>query len=101
MRLGGGIDRQKPIKVLLLGEMAVGKTCVLRRFADGQFISSTRPTVGMVRTPRSHRDDVVMTTLSSPHCGPITAQDLKRTTVDLDGDGSRLTLQIWDTAGQV
>ena len=67
------LDRYKPIKVLLLGDAGVGKTCVLQRFADGTFVSSTRATVGM---------------------------DLKRTTIDLDGTGEKVTLQIWDTAGQ-
>jgi len=68
------LDRDKPVKVLLLGDTGVGKTCVLQRFADGTFVSSTRATVGM---------------------------DLKRTSIDLDGDGSgRVTLQVWDTAGQ-
>jgi len=59
--------------VLLVGDAGVGKTCVLQRFADGTFVSSTRATVGM---------------------------DLKRTLIELDGSGERVTLQIWDTAGQ-
>jgi len=64
----------KPIKILLLGDAAVGKTSVLTRFSDGLFVSSTRATVGV---------------------------DLKKSTVDLDGHGARpLSLQIWDTAGQ-
>jgi len=64
----------KPIKVLLLGDAAVGKTSVLTRFSDGLFVSSTRATVGV---------------------------DLKKSSVDLDGDGAQaLHLQIWDTAGQ-
>jgi len=46
---------------------------VLQRFSEGTFVTSTRATVGM---------------------------DLKRTLVDLDGSGERITLQIWDTAGQ-
>ena len=67
------LDRYKPIKVLLLGDAGVGKTCVLQRFADGTFVVVARATVGM---------------------------DLKRTTIDLDGTGEKVTLQIWDTAGQ-
>ena len=62
------------IKLLLLGDMNVGKTSVLTRFSDGMFFSSTRPTIGT---------------------------DLKKTRVDLDGDGRNpISLQIWDTAGQ-
>ena len=67
------LDRYKPIKVLLLGDAGVGKTCVLPRFADGTCDSAPRATVGMDRT---------------------------RTTLDLDGTGEKVTLQIWDTAGQ-
>ena len=58
----------------MLGDAGVGKTCVLRRFAEGSFVSSTRATIGM---------------------------DLKRTTIDLDGKGGvPYALQLWDTAGQ-
>lgn len=63
----------KPVKVLLLGDAGVGKTSVLTRFSDGLFVSSTRATVGI---------------------------DLKKSTIDLDGDDRPLSLQIWDTAGQ-
>jgi small GTP-binding protein len=63
----------KAVKVLLLGDAAVGKTSVLTRFSDGLFVSSTRATVGI---------------------------DLKKSTIDLDGEGKAVQLQIWDTAGQ-
>jgi len=46
---------------------------VLTRFSDGMFVSSTRATVGI---------------------------DLKKSSIDLDGDGRPVSLQIWDTAGQ-
>ena len=52
--------------MLLVGDAGVGKTCVLQRFSEGTFVSSTRATVGM---------------------------DLKRTLVDLDGSGEKVTLQ--------
>ncbi|KAL1510206.1 hypothetical protein AB1Y20_006535 [Prymnesium parvum] len=67
------IEAGRPVKILLVGDAGVGKTCVLQRFSEGTFVTSTRATVGM---------------------------DLKRTLVDLDGSGERITLQIWDTAGQ-
>ena len=63
----------KDVKVLLLGDANVGKTSVLTRFSDGLFVSSTRATIGI---------------------------DLKKSSIDLDGSGRRLPLQIWDTAGQ-
>ena len=73
---GGGGDwpSGKTVKLLLLGDSAVGKTSVLTRYSDGLFVSSTRPTLGA---------------------------DLRQSQVDLDGTGACiLPLQIWDTAGQ-
>ena len=63
----GGWDPRKPVKVLLLGDAGVGKTSVLTRFSDGLFVSSTRATVGI---------------------------DLKKSAVDLDGDGRPISLQV-------
>lgn len=58
-------------KLLLIGDSAVGKTCILFRFSDDQFNSSFISTIGI---------------------------DFKIKTVDIDG--KRVKLQIWDTAGQ-
>ena len=59
------------IKLLLIGDSGVGKSCLLLRFSDDQFTTSFITTIGI---------------------------DFKIRTVDLDG--SRVKLQIWDTAGQ-
>jgi len=58
-------------KLLLIGDSAVGKTCILFRFSDDQFNSSFISTIGI---------------------------DFKIKTVDING--KRVKLQIWDTAGQ-
>jgi len=58
-------------KLLLIGDSAVGKTCILFRFADDNFNTSFISTIGI---------------------------DFKIKTVDIDG--KRVKLQIWDTAGQ-
>ena len=35
------------IKVVIVGDSNVGKSCLMRRFTDDQFVSSTRATIGM------------------------------------------------------
>uniref|UniRef100_A0A165X021 Uncharacterized protein n=1 Tax=Daucus carota subsp. sativus TaxID=79200 RepID=A0A165X021_DAUCS len=59
------------IKLLLIGDSGVGKSCLLLRFSDGSFNTSFITTIGI---------------------------DFKIRTIELDG--KRLKLQIWDTAGQ-
>ncbi|KAG8098774.1 hypothetical protein GUJ93_ZPchr0013g36540 [Zizania palustris] len=59
------------IKLLLIGDSGVGKSCLLLRFSDGSFTTSFITTIGI---------------------------DFKIRTVELDG--KRIKLQIWDTAGQ-
>eukprot|EP01018_Ginkgo_biloba_P023607 Gb_37705 [translate_table: standard] len=58
-------------KVLLIGDSAVGKSCLLLRFADDSFVDSYISTIGV---------------------------DFKIRTVELDR--KTIKLQIWDTAGQ-
>jgi len=59
------------IKLLLIGDSGVGKSCLLLRFSDDSFTPSFITTIGI---------------------------DFKIRTVELDG--KRIKLQIWDTAGQ-
>merc|ERR1711939_341496 len=59
------------IKLLLIGDSGVGKSCLLLRFSEDSFTSSFITTIGI---------------------------DFKIRTIDLDG--KRVKLQIWDTAGQ-
>ena len=59
------------IKLLLIGDSGVGKSCLLVRFADDAFSTSFITTIGI---------------------------DFKIRTIELDG--KRIKLQIWDTAGQ-
>ncbi|KAL4389180.1 hypothetical protein AHAS_Ahas03G0019300 [Arachis hypogaea] len=59
------------IKLLLIGDSGVGKSCILLRFSDGSFTTSFITTIGI---------------------------DFKIRTIELDG--KRIKLQIWDTAGQ-
>jgi len=59
------------IKLLLIGDSGVGKSCLLLRFCDDSFNPTFITTIGI---------------------------DFKIRTIDLDG--KRIKLQIWDTAGQ-
>ena len=56
------------IKLLLIGDSGVGKSCLLLRFSDDSFTTSFITTIGI---------------------------DFKIKTIDLDG--KRVKLQIWDT----
>ena len=59
------------VKLLLIGDSGVGKSCLLMRYSDDSFTSSFITTIGI---------------------------DFKVKTINLDG--KRIKLQIWDTAGQ-
>ncbi|KAH3764060.1 Rab GTPase [Pelomyxa schiedti] len=59
------------IKLLLIGDSGVGKSCLLLRFSDDSFTPSFISTIGI---------------------------DFKIRTIELEG--KRIKLQIWDTAGQ-
>ncbi len=38
---------KRPIKLIFVGDVAVGKTSLIRRFVDDVFVERTRPTVGV------------------------------------------------------
>jgi len=59
------------IKLLLIGDSGVGKSCLLLRFSEDSFQTSFITTIGI---------------------------DFKIRTIEMDG--KRVKLQIWDTAGQ-
>eukprot|EP01083_Nonionella_stella_P097287 273446_1 len=59
------------VKLLMIGDSGVGKSCLLLRFSDDSFSTNFITTIGI---------------------------DFKLKTVEVDG--KRIKLQIWDTAGQ-
>jgi len=59
------------MKILMIGDSGVGKSCLLLRFSDNQFTSSFITTIGI---------------------------DFKVKTMEIDG--KRVKLTLWDTAGQ-
>lgn len=64
-------QKQKSFKILVLGEVAAGKTCLIIRFTNGNFKDDSIATIGV---------------------------DVK--TKDVTIDKVKYTLKIWDTAGQ-
>ena len=67
----GGKSYDLQIKLMMIGDQAVGKTALLLRYADDDFNEVLLPTIGI---------------------------DFKIKTIELQG--KRVKLQIWDTAGQ-
>ncbi|KAL7889653.1 hypothetical protein AOLI_G00019110 [Acnodon oligacanthus] len=61
----------RTVKVIVLGDSGVGKTCLTYRFCTGSFPSKTEATIGV---------------------------DFRERVVDVEGE--KLKLQLWDTAGQ-
>ena len=59
------------LKFLTIGDASVGKTCIMLRFADDDFPTSTMPTIGVEYKVRT-----------------LTIEDRP------------VKLQVWDTAGQ-
>ena len=59
------------IKLIIIGDSSVGKTCVLLRFSDDNFPTTHMPTIGI---------------------------DFKIKSINVDGQVVKL--QVWDTAGQ-
>ena len=72
------------IKLILIGDSGVGKTCFLLRFADDNFTSSHISTIGTLHITLSHLHFIGI--------------DFKIKTINIDG--KNVKLQIWDTAGQ-
>ena len=66
-----GCDVDGIIKVLLIGNSSVGKSCMLARYSEGEFPEGQKATIGI---------------------------DFKLRQLDIDG--RIVKLQIWDTAGQ-
>ena len=62
----------KTLKFILIGDSGVGKSSLTYRLCDNLFLVDHAPTIGL---------------------------DFKYTTLDMD-DGTRVKLQVWDTAGQ-
>jgi small GTP-binding protein len=65
-------------KLLIIGDSGVGKTNILLRFCENNFMTSHLTTIGYIKL--------------------ISGIDFKIKTVEIDG--KKIRMQIWDTAGQ-
>ena len=74
-------DTLDMIKLVIVGDSGVGKTCLMVRFVKDEFVSSTRATIGMDFCTRQLAVDVLQA-------------ESENSIVQ------RLTVQVWDTAGQ-
>ena len=70
------------LKLIIIGDSSVGKTCLLLRFSEDSFPVSHMPTIGK----------------PSPFLTQSTGIDFKIKTINIDE--KRVKLQVWDTAGQ-
>jgi len=68
------------IKIVVVGNSGVGKTCLMLRFVKDEFVTSTRATIGMDFCTRQ----IAVNSLSTAETSTV----------------QRLTCQVWDTAGQ-
>lgn len=73
-------------KIVLIGDMSVGKTSVVQRFKNGSFIDRQGTTIGVDFTMKTLVVGKSITLLNGSII-PIS-------------DGKRVKLQIWDTGGQ-
>jgi len=69
-RGAGGKTYDHLIKLIIIGDSHVGKSCILLRFSEGNIPLTHMPTIGI---------------------------DFKIKTVSIEGQ--RVKLQVWDTAG--
>ena len=87
-------NRQQPfdylLKLIIIGDSGVGKTCLLLRFSEENFQNSHITTIGK-NTPHQINENNINHNL---HIGI----DFKIRTINLDG--KNVKVQIWDTAGQ-
>lgn len=67
---GNRNDYDLMVKILIIGDSGVGKTCLLMRFCENMFTNNHLTTIGI---------------------------DFKMKTIEIDS--KKIKMQIWDTAG--
>lgn len=72
------------VKLIIIGDSSVGKSCILLRFAEDSFPTSHMPTIG--------------NSILSKFKAFTVGIDFKIKTIVVDDE--RVKLQVWDTAGQ-
>ena len=72
------------LKLIIIGDSSVGKTCILLRFSEDNFPVSHMPTIG-----KCFKFKLIF---------PFSGIDFKIKTINIEE--KRIKLQVWDTAGQ-
>ena len=89
-------NRQQPfdylLKLIIIGDSGVGKTCLLLRFSEENFQNSHITTIGKNNNYPDCRHE------KSINLDVYIGIDFKIRTINLDG--KNVKVQIWDTAGQ-
>eukprot|EP00760_Papus_ankaliazontas_P033093 PhM_4_TR6174/c0_g1_i1/m.48084/K07918/RAB32; Ras-related protein Rab-32 len=101
-------DDEHIFKVLCIGDVGCGKTCTVRRFVFDTFSLQTKATLGVdyaLKTVTVKNDDTIAAASSTPAAatGPSSSPLAAATTASSSAGGSggtRVTLQLWDIAGQ-
>lgn len=80
------------LKILVIGESGVGKSSLMMRFTDDKFDKNEAPTIG---NESSFREILRRT----KNLNSFSGVDFK--VKNLEIDGNKIYLQIWDTAGKL
>ena len=78
---------ETPVKIIVLGDSAVGKSCMIRRFIQSDFVESIAPTLGLANNNKK----IILKNTTSPSLFDISA--------DQSISFNSMNLNIWDTAG--
>lgn len=89
MQSGSAQGYDHLLKLIIIGDSSVGKTCLLLRFAEDSFPVSHMPTIGKNSLNHTHQS------LNFTH---VIGIDFKIKKINVDD--KRVKLQVWDTAGQ-
>ena len=102
----GGVSRKQYdhlIKLIIIGDSSVGKSCILLRFSEDHFPTSHMPTIGKYSHIEEFwsllHDDVINSLIL--FVGLLIwfiGIDFKIKTINVNDQ--RVKLQVWDTAGQ-
>ena len=82
-------------KLVLLGDSAVGKSCLVVRFVRDEFFEFQEPTIGGMEVAAVLRRELL--NHNSRGCCPVVAAFLTQTVTLED---ATVKFEIWDTAGQ-
>lgn len=89
MQSGSAQGYDHLLKLIIIGDSSVGKTCLLLRFAEDSFPVSHMPTIG------KNSLECTQQSLNFTYAIGI---DFKIKKINVDD--KRVKLQVWDTAGQ-